>query len=199
MLERFKCPVAFHAVRTRLLGNIASPAPDASPIDAVKELWGGELPEFETADAVELLVSTLLMGLWNRLARHQDRNEPFRLVRIPVAATREGLASIARVRYEEIDGFIEGLFGTEKSLDLPERAHWAVKNLFEIKSLTKGTHDLAADPTRPAPAADIAATIRRIREVTSIAEHEMHETVLACRRARVQMLAALRMAKPVVH
>ena len=44
LLDRYRCPVPFHAVRTRFLGDIASPVMLASPLNAVKALWGGELP-----------------------------------------------------------------------------------------------------------------------------------------------------------
>ena len=189
----------FHAVRTRFLGNIATPVLTASPIEAVKDFWGGELPVFESTDAVNALVGALVHGLWNRLTRHQDRGAPFRLVRIDTAPTRDGLARIARVRREELDGFIDGLFGKEKSLDLPERAHRAVHALYEMRALLEGTRAVAVDPTKPAAAADIAGTIRRIRSLTRIAEHEMHEAVLACKRARARLLAALPVEKPVLH
>ena len=45
LLERYRCPVPFHEVRTRFLGNIASPGIGISPIKMVEGLWGGELPE----------------------------------------------------------------------------------------------------------------------------------------------------------
>jgi hypothetical protein len=35
LLDRYKCPV----VRTRFLGNIASPVMSASPIETVRGLW----------------------------------------------------------------------------------------------------------------------------------------------------------------
>src|SRR3954454_17499925 len=82
LLVRYWCPVPFHEVRTRFLGNIASPGMEVSPIKVVEGLWGGKLPEFETIDAANELVGALVMGLWNRLSRHQDRNAPFRLTRI---------------------------------------------------------------------------------------------------------------------
>jgi hypothetical protein len=88
LLDRYRCPVPFHAVRTRFLGDIASPVMSASPLDAVRALWGGELPEFDSLDAVNELLRILVMGLWNRLSRHQERNAPFRLVRIEIPETR---------------------------------------------------------------------------------------------------------------
>ena len=44
-------------------------------------------------------------------------------MRVEIPETREGLAHIALIRREELDGFVEGLFGKEQSLELPERAH----------------------------------------------------------------------------
>ena len=48
LLKRYKCPTPFHEVRTRFLGNIASPVNGASPMETVKQLWGGELPAFDS-------------------------------------------------------------------------------------------------------------------------------------------------------
>ena len=39
------------------------------------------------------LIGALVMGLWNRLTRHQERAVPFRLIRLEVPATREGWRS----------------------------------------------------------------------------------------------------------
>jgi hypothetical protein len=39
------------------------------------------------------------------------------LVRVEIPATREGIGRLALIRREELDGFVEGLFGKEESLD----------------------------------------------------------------------------------
>ena len=44
LLEKHGCPVPFHEVRTRFLGNIATPELSASPVQIIRDLWGGELP-----------------------------------------------------------------------------------------------------------------------------------------------------------
>ena len=199
LLERYRCPTPFHAVRTRFLGNIASPDMSASPIKMVEALWGGELPVFENIDAANELLGALVMGLWNRLTRHQERSAPFRLTRLTVPATREGMATLARLRREELEGFVEGLFGDQGSLDLPERAHKALGTLAEIRAVLEASEVLAGDPTRPAACEEIVVTIGRFRELPRIAEHEMHETVLSCTRARKQMLASLPASRPVLH
>src|SRR5438270_4403973 len=147
LLVRYRCPVPFHEVRTRFLGNIASPGMGVSPIKVVEGLWGGELPEFETIDAANELVGALVMGLWNRLSRHQDRNAPFRLTRIETGATREGLAALAMLRRQELEGFVEGLFGKEDALDLPERAHRGLGMISEMRAMLEGAEAVARDET----------------------------------------------------
>jgi hypothetical protein len=83
------------------------------------------------------------MGLRNRLSRHQERSAPFRLVRIEIPETREGLADVALIRREELDGFVEGLFGQEQSFELPERAHRALDALSELRAIFDGLYELA--------------------------------------------------------
>jgi hypothetical protein len=199
LLERYRCPVPFHEVRTRFLGNIASPIMGASPMKEVESLWGGELPEFETIDAANELIGALVMGLWNRLTRHQERGNPFRLTRLDVPATREGLAVLALMRRQELDGFIDGLFGQETAIDLSERATRGLDALGEIRALMAAVFELANDETKPATSMDVQATLRNLREMTKIAEHEIHAVVLACTRARRQLLETLPTSKPTLH
>jgi len=75
-----------------------------APLDTAKALWGGELPTFDSLDAVNELLAPLVMGLWNQLGRHQNRRFPFRLLRVDVALTPEGLPRLALIRREELDG-----------------------------------------------------------------------------------------------
>jgi prophage antirepressor-like protein len=46
---------------------------------------------------------------------------------------------------------------------------------------------------------DMETTLRRMREMTTIAEREMHSVVLCCKRARKQMLAGVPAKKPTRH
>ncbi len=199
LLVRYACPVPFHEVRTRFLGNIASPAINVSPIKTVESLWGGKLPEFDTMDAANELISALIMGLWNQLSKHQDRNAPFRLTRSSMAPTREGLATLALMRRQELDGFVEGLFGQEEIVDVPERAHRAFDSLGEMRALFAAAADLAIDATKSASLKEMETTLRLLREMTKNAEHEMHAIVLSCKRARQQMLEGVPTRKPTIH
>ena len=199
LLVRHECPVPFHEVRTRFLGNIATPDMAASSIKMVESLWGGELPEIDSIEAANELIGALVMGLWNRLSRHQERSTPFRLTRPDVAATREGMAAVALMRRQELDGFIEGLFGSKETLDFPERAHRGFDALAEIRALFAAVLDLAGDETKPGTGKEMETTLRHMREMTKNAEHEMNAVVLSCTRARRQMLTALPAKKPTLH
>lgn len=199
LLRRYSCPVPFHAVRTRFLGNIASPDPQASPIRVIESLWGGSMPEFASIDAANELVGALMMGLWNRLSRHQQRSAPFRLTRFEVPATLDGLARISLLRREELEGFAAGLFGESETMDLPQRAHEAMTVLADIRSMTAATYDLGTDLAMLARTQDIAGTLGHLRELTRIAEHEMHELVLSCKRARQDALKGMPATRPVLH
>jgi len=199
LLDHYGCPVPFHVVRTRFLGNIASPVMAASPMDTVASLWGGELPVFDDLNSANELLRVLVMGLWNQLARHQERSAPFRLLRIDIPATREGLARIALIRREEVVGFIQGLFGKEQGLALPQRARRALEALAEVGGLFAGVCGVVADPIKPASAEDIAQTRLHMRELTKVCEREIHETVLSCTRARRQMLDSVPTTKPTLH
>jgi hypothetical protein len=199
LLERYKCPVPFHEVRTRLLGNIASPVMSASPIKVVEDLWGGELPPFNTIEEANELIGALVMGLWNRLTRHQDRALPFRLMRVDTASTPEGLAALALMRRQELDGFIEGLFGREEVVDLPKRAHRGLDQLGQMRALFEAVVHLAQDDTKQPTDKGVETTLQRMREMTKIAEHEIHAVVLACTRARKQMMPGTLRTRPTVH
>ena len=199
LLQKHGCPVPFHEVRTRFLGNIATPALSISPLQTVKDLWGGELPAFETIDDANALIGALVQGLWNDLTRHQKRSQPFRLTRVVTEATAVDLGRYGRVRLEELDGFIEGLFNGEAAIDLPERAHRAVGHLSDLRAMMSGICDLVAREASLDDRAQLATTFDRLRKLTRIMEAEINETVLSCTRARRQMLEGIVTEKPTIH
>lgn len=199
LLVTYACPVPFHEIRTRFLGNIATPAMSASPISVVKNLWGGELPEFESLDAVNELIGVLVNGLWNSLTRHQKRSDPFRLARPTVTPTRYGLAQLALIRRQELDGFVEGMFSGAEELDLPAKASAALDTLGEVRAMIAGVHEVAIDAGKPADLSDIATTTKHLRELTRITEIEINRVVLDCTRARRQMLGSIGTTRSTHH
>ena len=199
LLEKHQCPVPFHEVRTRFLGNIATPAISASPLQTIKDLWGGELPAFDSIDEVNELLGALVQGLWNDLTRHQKRSQPFRLTPMPMEPTAANLGRYGLVRRQELDGFIEGLFNGEDAIDLPERAHEAVGQLTELRAMMAGICELVSRDPHPDDRSQLDATFKHLRDLTRIMETTIHEAVLSCTRARRQMLEGILTAKPTVH
>ena len=103
------------------------------------------------------------------------------------------------LRREEIEGFVEGLFGDADQLNLPERAHKALGVLAEMRSLFEGAQVVAEDVGKPASLRDMATTLGHFREMTRVAEHEMHEAVLSCARARRQPLQRRPVVRTSLH
>jgi len=107
------------------------------------------------------------------------------------------LAALAMLRRQELEGFVEGLFGKEEALDFPERAHRGLGALGEMWALFEGA--VARDETKPGTVRDMEKTLRLLRQMTKDAEHEIHAILLSCKRARRQMLASLTAQKPTLH
>ncbi|MBP7661076.1 MAG: hypothetical protein KA778_13805 [Burkholderiaceae bacterium] len=199
LIEKYGCPVPFHEVRTRLLGTIATPEMTVSPFQVIQEIWGGELPVFDGMDDLNALIGALVDGLWNGLTRHQKRSQPFRLVRVPMEPTAANLAMYGRIRLEELDGFIEGLFNGEEIIDLPERAHVAVEDLGDLRAMMVGLCGLMEQDPEADDCQNIDNLFMQLRELTRIMESEIHEVVLACTRARRQMLDGIPTERATVH
>jgi len=199
LLEKHGCPVPFHEVRTRFLGNIATPELSASPLQVIKDLWGGELPAFDGIAELNELLNALVQGLWNELTRHQKRSQPFRLTRVPMESTAANLGQYGLIRLQELDGFIEGLFNGKDAVDLPERAHQAVGHLSELRAMMAGICELVSRDPSADDRAQLDTTFKQLRELSRIMETEIHEAVLSCTRARRQILDGIITEKPTIH
>ena len=199
LLAKHACPVPFHEVRTRFLGNIASPQLSGSPLQIIKELWGGELPAVDSIDDLNDLLEALVQGLWNGLTLHQKRSQPFRLTRMSTDATAAHLARYARIRFEELDGFMRGLFNGQEAVDLPERALEAVGHLEELRAMMAGIGELVMREPQPDDRRQLETTFTHLRELTRIMETEINEAVLSCARARRRMFDGAPITKPTIH
>ena len=145
LLERYACPLPYHQVRARFMGNIAAPDMTVSPMQEIQRIWNNDLPVFESKAEAEEFFGTLFQGLWNVLSTHQKRTDPFKLARIATApASLAFLTRFSRVRREEIEGFVDGLFVDKDEMDLPESAHKAVSILGEMRSIFAAVEQLAS-------------------------------------------------------
>jgi hypothetical protein len=181
----------FHVVRTHFMGDIASPRLNAPPLGALARIWGGELPTFESERDLQELVDTLVQGLWNRLADHQSSRDPFRLTRFDVLPTRQALRRLAVIRSQELKGFIDGLFGPEEEMLLPQKAHDAVEGLSDLYSMFSGAAKLLDDESKPAAQHELKDLLRNFQKLTITADELINKAVQSCKRSRGQQLEAM--------
>ena len=191
LLLRLRCPTPLHALRTLVLGHITSPRLEVSPMAPLAQAWGGELPEFASADEVEEVMQVLVHGLWNRLSEHQNSRTPFRLPRFEVLPTRQALLDLARMRAQELKGFVDGLFGTEDEMLLPQKAHEAVVALADLHAMFDGAAGLLADDSKPAPAQELKGLLRNLQQMAIVADEHINKAVQSCKRARGQRLETM--------
>ena len=188
LLKRYDCPLPYHAVRARFLGCIACPAIDSHPMQALAALWDGAMPEIENIEDANELMQGLLIGVWNPLTLLLSGNKAFRLKRMRAPSDGGGLKRFAQTRVNEIDAFVDGLFGGEEAIDMPDTAHEAVEALSELVSFFELFVQFADEP---ATEAEFAETVRHAQQLSYIAEHEINEAVQACVKARHAALSRL--------
>ena len=191
LLVRHQCPTPFPVVRSLFMGAIASPRLDVSPLGALARIWGGEMPEFASQEEVEDVVGILVQGLWNRLADHQPLRNPFRLTRFDVTPTRQALHDLAWLRTQELEGFVDGLFGPEHEMMLPEKAHDAVQALAELHAMFADTAKFLADEEKPAQPQDLKTLLHTLQQMAILADERINKAVQACKRWRLQQLKAM--------
>jgi hypothetical protein len=189
----------FHAVRARFMGSIASPLLDRSPVHAIQELWGGKFPPFDTMEDLNHFLDVLMAGLWNRLTAHQIASKPFRLTRLLVSNKRESLHRYATVRQQEVESFMDGLFGSHEELDLPESARDGLEVLGEMRAMLAGAIALLDDPSTPAARGDLKQLSDNFQALATILEKQINTVVRSCTQARRELLSDRRKTKPTVH
>ena len=196
---KLRLPVPLHTVRIRFLGNIATPRLEVSPIRVIETLRDGELPEFDDVEAANKLLQGLLL-LWNHLTKHQSRSRPFRLSRFSIGSTADDLRRLCQTRGEEIEGFIDGMLGDEEGLDLPQRAVEGMDQLDVVYARIGALIDLLQqEAVQSLLGEHLATSFSNVKELTRIAEKEIHAVILSCKRSRAQSIARSGRAGPTVH
>lgn len=196
LLQRYDCPLPYHAVRARFLGCIACPSIGTYPVQALEALWDGAMPEFESIEDANELMQGLINGLWNPLTEHQSRNKPFRLTSMRAPTDSTGLKRFAQTRVDELEAFVEGLFAGEDAIDLPETAHQAVQELGDLMSFFQAFVQFADEPQKDA---EFRETVRNAQQLSYIAEQELNAAVQACSKARRAALTRPGGGRPSLH
>ena len=121
LLSEYKCPVAFHTLRTLMMGNIAisSEKYALSRMQLVASLWGGKLPKFRNSEDEETLLTLLTSDLWEALQTHTFGADQFTLMPIRHNTKQEHIyREIRSIRSSEINGFLKSV--TRSQVYLPQ-------------------------------------------------------------------------------
>lgn len=191
LLTHYQCPTPMHVLRMRFLGAMASPRMQVSPLQLITQAWGGKLPEFASEADAEELLQALLRGWWNRLSEHQNARSPFRLPRAEVKPKRQALLMLAQTRSQELAGFVDGLFGDDEEMDMPEKAQEALTVLARIHSMFAGSVALLEIEATPAEHRELIDLLRNFQKLTITADEEINRIIQSCKRARAQHLENL--------
>lgn len=197
LLEYFSCPYPFHQVRAGFMGNVASPALHVMPLREVERTWNGALPEFRSADEMNSFMQIMVMGFYNKMSSHQDRDNPFKLVKLePIFLSNVCVMLFGSARHEEIDGFVGGLFCGQKDIALPTIAREAIESLLEKRESFAAAAEMANDPSEQADEASIERTLEKFQEMTQAAEEEINVVIQSCKAARAKAVDMQFMDRP---
>jgi hypothetical protein len=190
LLERYRCPTPFHAVRMRFWGEIVSPSLQTSPIKTIEGLWPNGLPTFEDGNEANAFFQAL-MSLWNNVARFQDGS--LKLQKIDKTDTRDALHAAAKLRVEELyDGFMQGFTGGNQQLDVPPGVgdlFGRVEKSIELLATTRNTF---AKPPGPEDAAMLAELSAVFPEIDRAVHADLNAIAVAVKNWRKEQLGTLR-------
>ena len=111
----------------------------------------------------------------------------------------QSLHQFCQTRVDEIDGFVEGLLADQDMIDLPEPADEGMMHLGEIRAMLLGVVALLKRQLKASDQNEISKTIKNVRDLVRIAQIEINEVVLSCKRARGQLLSLDEASDPTVH
>ena len=106
-------------------------------------------------------------------------------------AKRQALLELAQTRSQELAGFVDGLFGDDEEMDMPEKAHEALDVLATIHSMFASTVALLEIEATPAEHRELIDLLRNFQKMTITADEEINRIIQSCKRARAQHIENL--------
>ncbi len=183
-LKLHNCPTPFHVARMRFWGEIASPSLQVSPVKTISSLWPDGLPTFENGDETNRFFQTL-MGLWNRMARHQDASSPVKLQTVDRPSTRDALREAAAMRVDELyDGFMHGFTGGHREMDVPPGVADLLSRVEKGIELFATTRNTFAKPPGPDDAEMLMELARVFPEVDHAVQADLNAIAVAVKEWR---------------
>lgn len=179
LLKKYDCPLPLHQIRAQFMGAIASPIDTVNPSREIQTLWGGHAPSFASMAAANEFMQVMVMGLWNHVAMHFGSHEPFALIANTPEPTEKGIKDHAKVRFEEIQGFLAGFFQGEESVHLSEDIADCLDVLDDLILMFGGIARLPKE-RRVVTQKEIQDLISQLAELTAIAQREINQIITIC-------------------
>ena len=179
LLKKYDCPLPLHQIRAQFMGAITSPVDTVNPSREIQTLWGGHAPSFASMAAANEFMQVLVMGLWNHVARHFGSHEPFALIDNTSEPTEKGIKDHAQVRFEEIQGFLEGFFQGQDSVHLSDDIADCLDVLDDLIAMFGGIARLPKE-RRATTQEEFRGLIDQMDELTKIAQREINQIITIC-------------------
>ena len=179
LLKKYDCPLPLHQIRAQFMGAIASPVDTVNPSREIQTLWGGHAPSFASMAAANEFMQAMVMGLWNNVARHFGSHEPFTLIDNTPEPTEKGIKDHAKVRFEEIQGFLEGFFQGQDSVHLSDDIADCLDVLDDLIAMFGGIARLPRE-RRATTQEEFRGLIDQMDELTTIAQREINQIITIC-------------------
>jgi hypothetical protein len=126
--------------------------------------------------AANEFMQVLVMGLWNHVAMHFGSHEPFALIDNTPEPTEKGIKDHAKLRFEEIQGFLEGFFQGQDSVHLSEDIADCLDVLDDLIAMFGGIARLPRE-RRATTQEEFRGLIDQVDELTKIAQREINQII----------------------
>jgi len=131
MLEHYGCETPLGVIKMRFAGAICSPNLKLRPTDVISSFWPeGRTPRLETKAEADLFFK-FFMGLWDEIF------DEIKAVKLKLPQLKEkDLKAYCQIRYDEVEqGYVEGFFGGEENLKMPNYLAQIIDSLSEMALL----------------------------------------------------------------
>jgi len=131
MLEHYGCETPLGVIKMRFAGAICSPNLKLRPTDVISSFWPeGRSPRLETKAEADLFFK-FFMGLWDEMF------DEIKAVKLKLPELKEkDLKTYCQIRYDEVEqGYVEGFFGGEENLKMPNYLAQIIDSLSEMALL----------------------------------------------------------------